>query len=445
MTASYKPLRTDDVELVNQRSTVLRTVLLLMIVSFLLFCLLGYYYQPEVGDRAENQYHMQDMASHEALLRRLKTILNCHTPTNEYRLEPHGSYYLLRNFIAAEQPVECYETITYTTHGDYSFLDNVVPLLERWQAPVSVALYSPGTDLDRTVERLRLLRDCDDHRQIVRRYVSFHLYLDFEHLPPHPIAHYQELVKQPIECPVGVAVIQDRSYRAEHNLTYPVNVGRNVARTLALTHFVLASDIELYPSPDFIPMFLRMVAHPFYQYTLHGTPSVYVLPVFELTAASAVLDGLPQNKAQLLAALASGGAIKFHEQICPHCHTVPGYEEWLGVLKDEYTMDILTTAKRDGPFALWEPFYVGTNRDPKYDERLTWEGKADKMTQAYIMCILGYDYHVLDNAFLVHRPGIKTLAEATNPAQQTIQRSFIRSTILNEITSLYGQREGCKI
>lgn len=23
------------------------------------------------------------------------------------------------------------------------------------------------------------------------------------------------------------------------------------------------------------------------------------------------------------------------------------------------------------------------------------------------MCVLGYDYHLLDNAFLVHKPGIK--------------------------------------
>ena len=30
---------------------------------------------------------------------------------------------------------------------------------------------------------------------------------------------------------------------------YPVNVGRNIARETATTHFILASDIELYPNP----------------------------------------------------------------------------------------------------------------------------------------------------------------------------------------------------
>ena len=39
------------------------------------------------------------------------------------------------------------------------------------------------------------------------------------------------------------------SYRTMNNLTYPVNVGRNIARQSATSHFVFPSDIELYPSP----------------------------------------------------------------------------------------------------------------------------------------------------------------------------------------------------
>jgi hypothetical protein len=30
---------------------------------------------------------------------------------------------------------------------------------------------------------------------------------------------------------------------------------------------------------------------------------------------------------------------------------------------------------------MWEPIFIGTNLDPFYDERLTWEGRRDKMTQ----------------------------------------------------------------
>ena len=42
------------------------------------------------------------------------------------------------------------------------------------------------------------------------------------------------------------------SYRSTNNLTYPVNVGRNIARQSATSHFVFPSDIELYPSPGML-------------------------------------------------------------------------------------------------------------------------------------------------------------------------------------------------
>ena len=42
---------------------------------------------------------------------------------------------------------------------------------------------------------------------------------------------------------------------------------------------------------------------------------------------------------------------------------------------------IFKVVKRESPFLLWEPIFIGTNEDPLYDERLTWEGKRDKMTQ----------------------------------------------------------------
>lgn len=48
-------------------------------------------------------------------------------------------------------------------------------------------------------------------------------------------------------------------YSTKNKLFYPVNVGRNVARDAALTHFILASDIELYPSINLVGDFLKMI------------------------------------------------------------------------------------------------------------------------------------------------------------------------------------------
>ena len=51
----------------------------------------------------------------------------------------------------------------------------------------------------------------------------------------------------------------------------------------------------------------------------------------------------------------------------------------LFIISDE--MKINFVGKRHPPFHHWEPIYIGTNEDPLYDERLSWEGRADKMTQ----------------------------------------------------------------
>lgn len=47
-------------------------------------------------------------------------------------------------------------------------------------------------------------------------------------------------------------------------------------------------------------------------------------------------------------------------------------------------LGIFHVGKRVGYFVHWEPIYIGTHADPRYDERLSWEGKSDKMTQVSV-------------------------------------------------------------
>lgn len=50
------------------------------------------------------------------------------------------------------------------------------------------------------------------------------------------------------------------TFRSKKGLLYPINIGRNIARNSALTHFILPSDIELYPNPGLPKDFLMMIA-----------------------------------------------------------------------------------------------------------------------------------------------------------------------------------------
>lgn len=153
---------------------------------------------------------------------------------------------------------------------------------------------------------------------------------------------------------------------------YPINVARNVARETAQTHFVFSSDIELYPTRALIPKFLDMVLDS----TNSTQNSVFVLPIFEVS----VDQEIPETKAELQEMIKNKTAFVFHEKLCLPCHKVPGSDEWLQQSKRE-GLNVFSSAKREGKYKYWEPFYIGTNEDPLFDERLTWEGQSNKMSQ----------------------------------------------------------------
>lgn len=63
---------------------------------------------------------------------KLKKLLNCKNKEFKPRIFQRGNFTILENYIRADHgEINCYETITYTTHVDYTFMDNVVPLLLR--------------------------------------------------------------------------------------------------------------------------------------------------------------------------------------------------------------------------------------------------------------------------------------------------------------------------
>ena len=63
---------------------------------------------------------------------RLRSLLKCHEHDYKPVTLQRGDFWVLQNYVRAEHgELKCHETITYTTHADYTFLDNLIPLLER--------------------------------------------------------------------------------------------------------------------------------------------------------------------------------------------------------------------------------------------------------------------------------------------------------------------------
>ncbi|KAK8400375.1 hypothetical protein O3P69_003215 [Scylla paramamosain] len=350
--------------------------------------------------------------------------------------QQRGDYWVLENYLPAVMSFRCDESITYTTHGDYTFLDNLEPLTSRWQGPVSVAVYAPGDDFNATVNTILYLRDC--WAEGIKKYVTFHLFFHVTHTPKK-IPFTEELLKRKIDCgqepPLWTNVT---TYRRQNNLLYPVNVARNTARQAAQTYFVFPSDVELYPSINFIPEFFSMLKRPDISNTTK--PRVFVFQVFEVQKDVAPAE----TKEELVRLLKEKQAFQFHKSFCLECHNIPRFKEWLkGPVKPG--LSVFHVDKRQPSYHKWEPIYVGTNKEPLYDERLSWDGKRDKMTQAYILCLLDYEFHILGNAFLVHRPGIKK--NRSNPIRDKVvakQNAMIKK-IVPEYNAIFGVRKGCYI
>lgn len=208
--------------------------------------------------------------------------------------------------------------MTYTTHSDVTFLDNLIPLTERWQGPVSIAIYAPGRDFFRALAIIEYYRSCHEKSSLIRDFVTFHIYAQFMHGPKIDWTLHPD-----VNCSDSRSIEVTKTYKSEKKLAYPVNVGRNIAREAALTEFVLASDIELYPNPGLIEGFLKMISRS--QASDDDKPKAYVVSIFEIEKGVE----LPGSKTELLDLLRKEVVIPFHKRYCPLCHAIPGSQSWM--------------------------------------------------------------------------------------------------------------------
>lgn len=374
--------------------------------------------------------------------KQLKNIVRCIDKPFKLEKIQDGSFWILKNYIRADHgELNCADSITYTTHGDLTFLDNLKYLLPRWNAPVSFALYAPGTDFNKTLESIQYVRNCLQESDLIQYYVTFHIFFPKQHMPKTVPLTETEALKWPYDCnlpPPYENLNRSSLYKQNHTLVYPINVGRNIARKASLTHFILANDIELYPNPGFVDAFLEMVLRNS-SVVCGERPRVFPLAAFEINKKTR----MPETKTELQALLKKKTAIPFHKKVCSNCHNIPNMTEWINANETDQ-LNVFVVGQRRSKQMYWEPFYVSDNQEPFFDERVSWEGQKNKRIQGYAMCLLDYEYHVLDNAFLVHSPGIKVFKHDPIRAKHVaVMNALIKREIVPQYKILFGDRKGC--
>lgn len=142
----------------------------------------------EAGASAELERTITEQvkeASDLSTLEKVQEITRCMDIDLQPSIKQRGNYWVLYNYVQAEKTFHCYESITYTTQSDYTFLDNLIPLVDRWKGPISVALYAPGEDFHVTVDSIAYLRNCET--PLIKKFVTFHIFFEGEHIPKQVI------------------------------------------------------------------------------------------------------------------------------------------------------------------------------------------------------------------------------------------------------------------
>lgn len=360
--------------------------------------------------------------------------------------------------------------LSIVTHSTIYQMHNLDLLSRRWNGLISTSVFVVSTDqLPIAIEIILLLRYC---LPSIRHKTSFHLIyplgfptklnnhqaqnvLDFLRWPDiiDSYSEFQRFVSNE-NCPRIEATIRkltDHAINYNHQVPYPNNLLRNIARRYALTEYTLVIDIDLVPSANLYENFCEFAKRSkIFKETKssvdigpHENKVVFVVPTYEIDLNLTISlkypirnpdhklidedELIPLSKAELISGIEKRNIRPFYIELCWKCQKYTDYEAWIHAsswanYSSPDKIDILFEVMWHDP---WEPFYISKNNVPTYDERFRQYGfnrisqvcyigmlikKTFFQLESFQVCelnVAGYKFAVLNNAFLVHK-GFKT-------------------------------------
>ena len=151
----------------NDRSVLIFLVLVLITVIFFNYVGIQQLIELETSNEINSD-------PNKAISRRSNQFRLTTTDTSTAILKSDTRYRIITNYVTGTYKAEYNDSlVTFATHGDFRYLDNLVGIVERWRAPISVAIFAPGKDLEATLERILYLRQCET--PLIKKWVGFHI------------------------------------------------------------------------------------------------------------------------------------------------------------------------------------------------------------------------------------------------------------------------------
>lgn len=240
-----------------------------------------------------------------------------------------------------------YSDVTLVTQMSMIKTDRLVNLLERWDGPVSCAVYLPS--IESILDFFSFVKN--------QKHESFH---DM----------------------VSLHVILERPGAA-----YPINRLRNLALENIETEYFFYVDVDFIPSQGIYHRLRDFV-------TLNTNPkrysTLYVVPAFEVRGSPSVL---PRTSDDLSGMILSGKAQGFHMEYFSKGHNSTNFTKWLGCHGKSYPIEYTY---------MFEPYVVGSIHSiHHFDARMRGYG-LNKWSWFVEANLRGYYFEVLCGIFLVH-------------------------------------------
>ncbi|KAL0970131.1 hypothetical protein UPYG_G00237560 [Umbra pygmaea] len=284
--------------------------------------------------------------------------------------------------------------LTLATHTSINNLHHLDSLLERWQNPLSVAIFAHGQDVKFATALVYALSIFCPQIQAL---VDFHLVCHSGEIANFPEQDREQFAGLE-DCDSVFARLEMHRDRYQNyaiggngNVSYPNNLLRNVARGGTDANYILVIDIDMVPSADLHQQFLALVTR-----RKPATDEVFVLPAFEIRH----MRKMPATKSELVQLYQVGEVRPFYEELCPRCQAPTNYSQWVNRHSGASgPLDVAYTLSWVDP---WEPFYIGSRTVPLYDESFKQYG-FNRISQACELHVAGYRFSVLNSAFVVHK------------------------------------------
>nr|XP_008192494.1 PREDICTED: glycosyltransferase-like protein LARGE2 [Tribolium castaneum] len=270
--------------------------------------------------------------------------------------------------------------VTFVAQLSYDRLQMVEELVKYWQGPISLTFYVTDPEFQQCynfIENSELLQD--------RTNIAYH------------------------------AVFKDGEY-------HPINILRNVGLKNVATPFVFLADI------DFLPMKGLYSVLKSHLNSIHDMKAkALIVPAFE---TQRYRSRVPKNKAQLLGMWEKKSIFPFRSDVWVAGHAPTNYTKWKSAIapyKVKWEPD-------------FEPYIVVSSDVTEYDNRFMGFG-WNKVSHIMELEAQGYQWIVLPNAFIIHKPHAPSYDIAkfrTSPVYRMCLQN-LKEEFIKDLDKKYGR------